>query len=171
MDHNLRSRQLTHRWRSEEQGILVGSTTVLQDNPALTTRHWDGKSPVRIILDRNLEVTEAFRILDGSVKTIVITQKAATKEDTELVIYETITFESSMIEKLLMVLHKHHITSIIIEGGAQTLHTFISEGLWDEARIFTAPRNIANGLRAPRVTGKGTVTTKYQRRSTKNYCE
>jgi diaminohydroxyphosphoribosylaminopyrimidine deaminase/5-amino-6-(5-phosphoribosylamino)uracil reductase len=151
---NTFSRQLVHQWRSEEQAIFVGTNTVLHDNPKLNTRLWYGKSPVRIVLDRNLKIRGEYHVLDGSVKTIIITEEADAGKLGKDLIYEAINFKKNVARQVCEVLHKHHIISVLVEGGSQTLKTFISEGLWDEARIFTGPALLKGGLDAPRITGK-----------------
>ena len=155
---NERSRQVVHKWRSEEQAILVGTTTVILDNPSLNTRHWKGKAPIRIFLDKDLRVPDEFRVLDGTIKTIVITQTSR-KEGGKNIVYEVIDFEGDVVRQIIAILYKYHIISLIVEGGARTLEAFISSGLWDEARIFTASHKLKKGLKAPKVGG----TTKVER--------
>jgi len=148
---NQQSQQLVHLWRAQEQGILVGTNTVLSDNPSLTTRNVAGKNPVRIILDRSLRIPKNFTVLDGSVKTIVLTEKE--KKSGKTVFYETINF-SDLIEEIIRILVKHEIQSVIVEGGKQTLDTFIKYGIWDEARIFTGNILLKNGIKSPVLNNK-----------------
>jgi diaminohydroxyphosphoribosylaminopyrimidine deaminase/5-amino-6-(5-phosphoribosylamino)uracil reductase len=88
------------------------------------------------------------------VKTIIITEEADAGKLGKDLIYEAINFKKNVARQVCEVLHKHHIISVLVEGGSQTLKTFISEGLWDEARIFTGPALLKGGLDAPRITGK-----------------
>lgn len=145
------SKQLVHQWRSEEQAILVGTNTVLEDNPKLNTRDWAGKNPIRIVLDKNLRVGPEFHVLDGSVKTIVLTQQSDATKYIDGVAYEVLDFNRPLAQQICEVLHKQSISSVIVEGGAKTLQTFIDEGLWDEARIFTGAIRFGNGIAAPKL--------------------
>ncbi|MFO7721394.1 MAG: bifunctional diaminohydroxyphosphoribosylaminopyrimidine deaminase/5-amino-6-(5-phosphoribosylamino)uracil reductase RibD [Gillisia sp.] len=154
------SRQIVHKWRSEEQAILVGTNTAVADNPKLNTRLWAGTNPVRILLDQNLRTPIESALLDGSVKTIVITSKASKdsfKQDetgkNELVL-ECIDFNKEIASQIIEVLYTHELQSVIIEGGSRTLQTFIDSGLWDEARIFTGETLFPEGVKAPDFRGK-----------------
>ena len=149
---NVHSRQLVHQWRSEEMAIMVGTNTVLEDNPKLNVREWTGKSPVRIILDRELKIPESYHVYDGSVKTIIITEKKGHMGCENLNI-ETLSFEGEVAKKICEVLFKHEINSVIIEGGARTLQTFIDDGLWDEARVFESEVLFKSGIKAPSIKG------------------
>lgn len=147
-------KQRVHQWRSQEQAILVGTETVLKDNPKLTTRDWIGKSPIRIVLDRNLRIPSSFRVFDGLAKTLVFTEITDTSKYVNTVDYEVIDFSKPIGSALCKVLHQKGISSLIVEGGSKTLQSFIDEGLWDEARIFTGPTRLKKGLAAPKISGK-----------------
>ena len=146
---NQYSRQLVHKWRSEEAAILVGTQTVLDDNPQLDVRSWTGPNPVRIVLDRTGKITNDYYVKNLKIKTIVLTeQRDLTNLDNLL--YETVTFNEALPHTIANVLYKHNLLSVIIEGGRQTLQTFIDAGLWDEARVFKGPAVFGNGTKAPR---------------------
>ncbi len=151
---NAYSRQLVHQWRSEEQAILAGTNTVLEDNPKLNVRSWDGNDPIRIIIDKTLKIPSNSHVFDASAKTIIIT--AIENESTYLssAIYEVIDFTKPMAAQICNVLHKHSITSVVVEGGYQTLQTFIDENLWDEARIFKGNARFVEGTSAPKISGR-----------------
>jgi len=149
---NANSRQLVHQWRSEEQAILVGTKTVLLDNPRLNVRHWKGDDPLRVVLDRQLRIPPAFHVFDGSVKTLVLTE-AKEPPNLEQVIFAPIDFEHKVAEQICTALYDNGVTSILIEGGGKTLKTFIEAGLWDEARIFKGQNLLRNGLSAPQISG------------------
>ncbi|WMI65563.1 bifunctional diaminohydroxyphosphoribosylaminopyrimidine deaminase/5-amino-6-(5-phosphoribosylamino)uracil reductase RibD [Aestuariibaculum sp. YM273] len=138
---NSYSRQLVHKWRAEEQAILVGTNTVLQDNPSLTTRNWTGEHPIRIVLDAKNKLPKDLAVFNNEARTISIT-----KSD--------IDFSKQVAQQICELLHQENITSIIIEGGAKTLQTFIDENLWDEARIFTGNATFKNGTKAPEFSGR-----------------
>jgi diaminohydroxyphosphoribosylaminopyrimidine deaminase/5-amino-6-(5-phosphoribosylamino)uracil reductase len=142
------SRQLVHKWRSEEQAILVGTKTVVDDNPKLNVRDWIGENPTRIVLDPNNRISKESYVFDNQAKTIVFSNSstAITKENC---IFETIDFKKNIAQQILNTLYKHQIQSVIIEGGSQTLQTFIDENLWDEARVFIGNENFGIGIKAP----------------------
>jgi diaminohydroxyphosphoribosylaminopyrimidine deaminase/5-amino-6-(5-phosphoribosylamino)uracil reductase len=145
---NQYSRQLVHKWRSEEQAILVGTQTVIDDNPKLNVRDWSGNNPVRVVLDQNNRISKDSFIFDNSVKTIVFT-KSENNISTENTTFEVIDFNQNVILQILSVLHQNQIHSIIIEGGLQTLQSFIELNIWDEARIFIGEASFKKGTKAP----------------------
>ncbi len=151
---NTFSRQLVHKWRSEEQAILVGTNTVLEDNPKLNVRDWTGKSPIRLIIDRNLKIQGNYHIYDKSVKTIIFTEVEDASKQFADIDFETIDFSKNVPEQICRTLHKKNIISILIEGGTRTLQSFIDSNLWDEARIFTGQNTFGEGLKAPKSNGK-----------------
>ena len=142
------SRQLVHKWRSEEQAILVGTNTVLEDNPKLNVRDWTGKNPVRIVLDRTRKISNNYFILDNHFKTIIITEQE-NLSSSENCIYENIIFDEMLAEKIGFILWKHNLQSVIIEGGTKTIATFIKANYWDEARVFKSTNILKNGIKAP----------------------
>ncbi|MEK6154332.1 bifunctional diaminohydroxyphosphoribosylaminopyrimidine deaminase/5-amino-6-(5-phosphoribosylamino)uracil reductase RibD [Flavobacteriaceae bacterium 3-367] len=146
---NIHSRQLVHQWRSEEQAILIGTRTVLQDNPKLDVRLWEGRSPIRIVLDKNLDIPKDYKVFDGSVETIVVTQISDSRKYQKGIAYEVIDFSKDRELQLCEVLHRNQILSVIVEGGAKTHAAFIAQDLWDEARVFTGRSHFGKGTRAP----------------------
>ena len=144
------SRQLVHKWRSEEQAILVGTNTVVDDNPKLDVRDWTGNNPIRIVLDQNDRISKDSHIYDNHIKTIIFSQmpNAIIGEN---ITFEAIDFKQNLAQQILKELHKHNIQSVIIEGGQLTLQTFIDEDLWDEARIFIGNNAFENGTKAPSI--------------------
>ena len=155
---NQYSRQLVHKWRSEEQAILTGTQTVIDDNPKLNTRDWSGNNPVRVILDQNNRISKDSFVFDDSVKTIILT-KSENNISTENTIFEKIDFDENIIQNILSVLYKHQIQSVIIEGGKKTLQSFIDQNIWDEARIFIGKKVFKNGTKAPQIQKKNAVKT------------
>ncbi|WP_310008936.1 bifunctional diaminohydroxyphosphoribosylaminopyrimidine deaminase/5-amino-6-(5-phosphoribosylamino)uracil reductase RibD [Flavobacterium granuli] len=148
---NTYSRQLVHKWRTEEQAILVGTQTVIDDNPKLNARDWHGNNPVRIILDQNNRIPKENAVFDDQIKTIVFNNSVNSifKENT---IFEVIDFKQNIAKQIVDSLYKHNIQSVIIEGGLQTLQTFIEANLWDEARVFTGKINLEKGIKAPSIS-------------------
>jgi diaminohydroxyphosphoribosylaminopyrimidine deaminase/5-amino-6-(5-phosphoribosylamino)uracil reductase len=145
---NTYSRQLVHKWRTEEQAILVGTQTVIDDNPKLNSRDWHGNNPVRILLDQNNRIPKDYTVFDNQIKTIVFnnSENAISKENTT---FEVIDFKQNIAEQIIDLLYKHNIQSVIIEGGLQTLQTFIDANLWDEARVFIGKTFLEKGVKAP----------------------
>jgi diaminohydroxyphosphoribosylaminopyrimidine deaminase / 5-amino-6-(5-phosphoribosylamino)uracil reductase len=144
------SRKLVHRWRSEEDAILVGSGTALHDNPRLNVRDWTGRDPVRIVIDRHLKLPPDLNVFDGSQGTICFNLK---KSGVEAKVEFVRLSEEGFLLKLLNHLFEMKIQSVIVEGGAETLQAFISEDVWDEARIFTSQSTFEKGIRAPALSG------------------
>ena len=137
------SRQLVHKWRSEEQAILVGTQTVIDDNPKLNVRDWTGMNPTRIVLDQKNRISKESYIFDNQAKTIVLSSAE-------------IDFSENIANQITNFLFKNNIQSVIIEGGRQTLQTFIDANLWDEARIFKGQVFFKNGTKAPILKSKWT---------------
>jgi diaminohydroxyphosphoribosylaminopyrimidine deaminase/5-amino-6-(5-phosphoribosylamino)uracil reductase len=145
------SRQLVHRWRSEEDAVLVGTHTASHDNPSLTVRDWTGRNPTRIVIDRFLRLNHHLRLFDKKEKTICYNVlKHEEHENLSLVRID----ENYFLRELVHDLYKKNIQSVIVEGGTQTLQLFIEANLWDEARIFTSSRTFGDGIKAPALKGK-----------------
>jgi len=152
---NKYSKQLVHKWRSEEQAILVGTNTAILDNPKLNTRLWKGKDPVRILIDQNLRTPLDSALFDDSIKTIVFCGlEAKPALNANLLHFEKIDFRENTAFQILEILYKHNLQSVIIEGGSKTLQTFIDADLWDEARIFKGKIQFKKGTPAPNLLGK-----------------
>nr|WP_262906618.1 bifunctional diaminohydroxyphosphoribosylaminopyrimidine deaminase/5-amino-6-(5-phosphoribosylamino)uracil reductase RibD [Tenacibaculum finnmarkense] len=166
---NSYSQQLVHKIRSQEQAILVGTNTVIADNPSLDVRHWAGNNPVRIVLDKNLRIPSNLTVFDKKVKTLVLVNKVKEQakvlkitsskvlskdKNQEEITYEQIDFSFRLAEQICSALQKHQIQSVLIEGGAQTLQTFIDANLWDEAQVFVSGTSFKNGVEAPRLSAE-----------------
>jgi len=145
------SRQLVHRWRSEEDAVLVGTRTASHDNPSLTVRDWSGRNPVRIVIDRFLRLNSHLHIFDKKEKTICYNVLKHEEHKNLLLVRLD---EDNFLAELMHDLVKQKIQSVIIEGGAQTLQLFVEAKLWDEARVFTSQRAFGEGIAAPRLQGK-----------------
>ena len=136
-----KSRQLVHKWRSEEHGILIGHDTVICDNPILNIRSWKGINPVRIVIDLKNNLKKTYNVFNSQANTIKIIDK-------------NIDNNKSLSSEVSNFLFKKKIQSVIIEGGKKTLQEFIRNDLWDEARIFTNKKKMNKGLKAPNINGK-----------------
>ena len=140
--------RLVHKWRNEEAAILVGTTTALLDNPQLNNRLWSGTSPIRLVLDKALRLPPSLHLFDRQLKTIVLNMLEQKEED-NLVYYKMDTAQN-IADAICKACYHLNIQSVLIEGGAQLLQTFIQRGLWDEARIITNQQlYVGRGLYAP----------------------
>jgi diaminohydroxyphosphoribosylaminopyrimidine deaminase/5-amino-6-(5-phosphoribosylamino)uracil reductase len=144
------SRLLVHKWRSEENAIMVGTNTASLDNPTLTTRLWPGNSPVRIVLDRTGRLSTELNVFSQEVLTIIFTSKDVKSEFNRE--YVKIDFKINPIGQIVKHLWEREIQSVIIEGGRTLLQSFIDLGLWDEARVFVGRTNFINGVVAPQIS-------------------
>jgi diaminohydroxyphosphoribosylaminopyrimidine deaminase / 5-amino-6-(5-phosphoribosylamino)uracil reductase len=140
--------RLVHQWRSEEAAIMVGTNTALHDNPYLTTRLWKGKNPLRIVIDNDLKLPSSLHLFDGSVETLVFNQKK--QETGGTVKYYKLDKNDDSIREMLNILFELKIQSVLVEGGAALLQSFIDSSCWDEARIITSKEMIKDaGIAAP----------------------
>jgi diaminohydroxyphosphoribosylaminopyrimidine deaminase/5-amino-6-(5-phosphoribosylamino)uracil reductase len=139
--------RLVHKWRSEEAAIMVGTNTTLKDNPSLTTRLWEGRNPVRIVVDMNLRLPATLKIFDKKAKTVIFNKIKQDEEDA--VIYHKLE-TANILQEIMKALYLMNIQSVIVEGGVKLLQSFIDEDLWDEARIITNEQMvIEEGIDAP----------------------
>jgi diaminohydroxyphosphoribosylaminopyrimidine deaminase/5-amino-6-(5-phosphoribosylamino)uracil reductase len=127
--------RLVHKWRSEEASILVGPRTALLDDPALTVRLWTGRDPVRLVIDKELQLPFSLKLFDGKVRTIVFNNRQH-GQDGHLEYYQLAT-DTSLIHQLVLALYQLKLQSVLVEGGARLLQSFIEEDYWDEARVIT----------------------------------
>lgn len=156
---NARSRQLVHKWRAEEDAILVGKNTAKYDNPSLTVRDWTGNNPLRLVIDSNLELPGNLHLFDQIVPTICYNILKSQKTDNLEFVKLKPGFE---LREILEDLNSRKIQSLIVEGGSFVLNKFIEEGLWDEARIFTGPTEFGEGIFAPKLNLTPTETLSIQ---------
>jgi len=149
---NALSRKIVHKWRAEEDSILVGSNTGHYDNPQLNVRNWEGRDPIRIVIDRQLRLPQNLCLFDRTQPTLCYNLKKNHKEaNLEFVnLSDTISEKVSFFQALLADLFQRDIHSVIVEGGSVILQQFIQEGLWNEARIFKSSNAIfKKGIEAP----------------------
>ena len=140
--------RIVHKWRSEEASILIGTNTAFTDDPELTTRMWPGKNPARLVVDMDLKLPSQLKIFDGQVRTIVF--NAIRHQDNGNLSFYQVTEGVSLVHQITNALYQLRILSVMVEGGAKILQTFIDEGMWDEARVITNEELTVNeGLNAP----------------------
>lgn len=140
-------RMLVHRWRSEEPAILVGTRTALMDNPRLNVRSWTGRNPLRIVIDRHGVLPPQLNVFDQSQETWVFGENP--KQSSPRLTHFHLDSERDDLDQILQVLYEQDIQSLLIEGGAELLSSFIQNNLWDEARVFTGPGTFGKGVTAP----------------------
>ncbi len=128
------SRTLVHKWRSEESAIMVGTSTIISDNPSLTVRRWSGENPVRITFDRNGRLSDSAQIFDGKTETILFTGAQRNYAGRIQLVHADPSYE--MVD-VMEELFDRQVVSLFVEGGAKLHQTFLESGLWDEARVFT----------------------------------
>lgn len=146
------SRQLVHKWRSEEQAIMIGTNTARIDNPFLTVREWSEKNPVRIVIDKKLKLNTKLNMFDNASSTLIYNSvKNETVNNLEFV---QVDFNKTILPQILGSIYKKNIQSVIVEGGTKLLQSFINENLWDEARIITGDKIFGGGIKCPVINGK-----------------
>jgi diaminohydroxyphosphoribosylaminopyrimidine deaminase/5-amino-6-(5-phosphoribosylamino)uracil reductase len=145
---------LVHKWRSEEPGILIGVNTANTDNPSLNVRSWTGNDPTRIVLDPNFKINEKIKLFEDEGALFVYNKEF----DKKLKNKHLIQNKSFILKDILRDILEKGIGSIIVEGGAKTINSFIEEGLWDEARVFVSDKKFEKGIKAPKIDLK-----KYQK--------
>lgn len=142
------SNRLVHKWRSEEAAILVGTNTALADDPSLTTRLWNGPSPVRLVIDMSLRLPSSLKVFNQETRIIVFNTIKHEEDDNKL--YYQVTEDVSLVHQVLNALYQLKIQSVLIEGGARLLQSFMDEGMWDEIRMITNRQlTVGSGLAAP----------------------
>lgn len=138
--------RLVHRWRRDNAAIMVGTNTALLDDPHLDNRYWPGPSPLKVVIDKNGRIPETAKLFKkGSV--LVLTERSLSGSDS--ITYITIDPSQELLDQTMQELYDRKIQSVLVEGGAKLLHSFIEKGLWDEARIITNKNINTNGIPAP----------------------
>lgn len=140
--------RLVHKWRSEEAAILIGTQTALADDPSLTNRLWYGKNPVRMVIDKKLRLPAQLTIFKDGNPTIVFNEVINKVEGNTS--YIQLDQKTSTIAQILAYCHQQQLQSILVEGGATLLQSFLQEGVWDELRVLTnVTLTVESGLPAP----------------------
>lgn len=144
--------KLVHKWRSEHAGILVGGKTIITDDPQLTVRYWEGKNPLRIVINSKDEMNSVLRIFNRDANTLLFNFDTETTEGHIKKI--KINRGENLIKQAIQHLYELNINSVLVEGGPKTIQQFIDAGIWDEARIFISAVKIESGIPAPALPGK-----------------
>jgi len=162
---NDQTNRLVHKWRSEEASILIGTNTALLDDPELRTRYWNGPSPVRLVVDMDLRLPSSLKIFNEKQRTIIFNTIKHSEQlgpaetpslpiaigmEKEGVRYYQVTGDVNLVHQIVNALYQLKIQSVLVEGGARLLQSFIDEDLWDEIRVISNKQlAIGNGLAAP----------------------
>jgi len=141
---------LVHKWRSHEQAIMIGKNTAYFDNPELTTRNWHGENPLRIVVDNKLQLVKNLKIFNNTVNTVVF-NCVEDKIHSETLKFIKISSKKSLVEQVFSYLYNQNIQSLIVEGGQILLQSFITENLWDEAKIFVGNHFFNDGIKSPKL--------------------
>lgn len=150
---------LVHKRRAESDAILVGTRTALLDNPSLTVRHWYGRHPVRVVLDRNLSLPPSLRLLDDSLRTLVFTTREHPNgNQTE---YIRLDDWADLLSQMMAALYARGIQSLLVEGGSELLQSFIQAALWDEAFVERCAVVLGSGVKAPQIGRKQSSSEAY----------
>ena len=146
------AQRLVHRWRAEEDAIMVGTNTARTDNPRLNVRLVPGRNPVRVVIDKQLRLDAGLNLFDGSQPTLGYNFiKTETVGQTT---YIQLSPDKPFLPQLLADLYQQRIQSVLVEGGTTLLNSFMDVGLWDEMRVFRSRTMLANGVKAPTVRGR-----------------
>lgn len=159
----IQCKRLVHKWRSEEGAIMVGSKTVINDNPQLNNRLWMGESPIRITIDRKGIIDNNNKIFDNSVKTIIFTESNKSHKNAEYLPID------NGIGDIMQYLYNNNIISLFVEGGTTLFNAFLKEGYIDEARIFISDKMLCDisstqppqGIKAPVLHGYSSCKSEY----------
>lgn len=129
-----KTKEIVHRMRAENMAIMVGTNTVLLDNPRLLNTHWQGRNPIRVTIDRHGRIPADARIFS---------------DDAETIVYRDRTDWPFILEDLA----KRNIHSILVEGGTTLLNHILETGIWDEIHVEVAPElTIGDGVKAPQIS-------------------
>ena len=145
------SKRLTHKWRSEVSAIMVGTNTALADNPRLSNRLYFGKSPLRIVLDKKARLPHSLALFDGSIPTWIIGEQKPENSLPKNTDFVSLRFDEGLIPNLLTKLWENKHDTLLVEGGAYLINSFLQLGLWDEIRLFTANKTLGEGIKAPAI--------------------
>ncbi len=145
-----RAKQWTHRWRSEEDAILVGRRTALNDDPGLDVREWSGRNPIRLVIDSNSSLPGHLKMWNLPGETWTFGHKGTHPHSDR---HFEIEWDERSVDSVLQHLQGQEVRSVLVEGGHRTLEYFIGRNLWDEARIWTGNTSFGGGIRSPEIQG------------------
>jgi diaminohydroxyphosphoribosylaminopyrimidine deaminase/5-amino-6-(5-phosphoribosylamino)uracil reductase len=142
--------RFTHQFRASEAAIVVGFNTVIKDNPALTSRYGYHPHPTRIVIDPRLQIPLDAAIFNNNAKVIVVNELE--EKENQHIHFAQYEKGADVLSFLMNLLYQKKLLSVMVEGGAHTLQSFIDAGLWDEALLVTNTTMVQeNGLKAPQL--------------------
>ncbi|MCJ8167545.1 bifunctional diaminohydroxyphosphoribosylaminopyrimidine deaminase/5-amino-6-(5-phosphoribosylamino)uracil reductase RibD [Pontibacter sp. E15-1] len=142
------AQRLVHKWRSEEQAIMIGTRTALYDNPRLNTRLWNGQSPLRLVIDKHLQLPPHLHLFDQSQPTVVYNFRK--QEEQDRLQYVQLQEQEPILPQIMQDLHQRNVLSVLVEGGTYLLESLLQAGLWDEAIVFKGRHiTLGKGIKAP----------------------
>ena len=147
------SKRLVHKWRAEIDAIIVGKNTVLSDNPRLTTRHYPGENPLRITIDINDEISMNAKLKNGEADTWIYSRNSLQSSDVRGTTYKFINDKVNILSQICADLYNANHSTLLVEGGAKLLQSFIDADLWDEARVITSATKLGAGIASPKFSG------------------
>jgi diaminohydroxyphosphoribosylaminopyrimidine deaminase/5-amino-6-(5-phosphoribosylamino)uracil reductase len=141
-----------HQLRTEVQAVMVGKNTALADNPALTVRLVEGVSPLRVLIDKQLELPTTAALYNGEAPSLIVNEKKTGQEGAND--FFQVEAKADVISLVLTELHRRGIQSLLVEGGTQLLQSFLEAGMWDEVQVIKNPDLMLNsGVKAPSFNG------------------
>jgi diaminohydroxyphosphoribosylaminopyrimidine deaminase / 5-amino-6-(5-phosphoribosylamino)uracil reductase len=150
---NQYSKRLVHKMRAECDAILVGTNTIFTDNPELNNRFFFGKSPLRVVFDKDRKLDNNFNIFDKSVETLVFTEHFLNENDSQHnLVYHKLDFDDNMLPNMLSILYQKNIGVLLVEGGQKVLESFIQKGLWDRAFVLKSDKILRGGIPSPKIS-------------------
>lgn len=151
---------IVHKFRTKVQGIMVGTNTALLDNPKLNARKWFGNNPTRIVIDKDAKIPSNAEIFNDDANVIVFTQSdyPIKKNNIKPI---AIDFSEDTNRQILKYLYAEKIYSVIVEGGAHLLSSFIEKKLWDEAYVEISKKKLISGVKAPEISMVNAIIKKY----------
>lgn len=153
------SKKLVHQWRADEPAIMIGTNTAILDNPELTVRLVEGENPLRVVIDEHLAIPLSHHLFSEDSETLIFT--AIKAEAQKHITYIKTDFSRNILPFVMQTLHGRGILSVIVEGGAHLLNSFLEDNLWDEARVFTGKKTFRSGLKAPAITAEPLSVLQY----------
>ena len=142
------AKTMVHKWRADEEGIMIGRNTAILDNPSLTVRNWKGTNPIWLVVNYKGSLSRSLNIFNTDSETIVL-RESSYEIGGDVIDYDSEVLDNDFFGKLFDVLTSKKIISIIIEGGRNLLESFINKNYWDEARIFIGNKKFEEGVKAP----------------------
>ena len=156
------SRVAVHKLRSMHDAILVGTRTALLDDPSLDIRHWAGRAPLRLVIDRNGVLPLGLRLFDDSLPTVVFTSVYRKELSGKNIEQVNLDFSCDVVPQILTFMHSRKLNNLLVEGGAVLSRSFMDAGLWDVVRVEVNPAlSVGEGVAAPALPAPAPVREEF----------